>query len=152
MSIKIACCIVIFHSRIHTWHQNNNELLFITLDNLGLTREPNKYKFCVSTLPLPGCTHTYIYIYMCVYIYIFGPRCNYTWTYNRSIHFTARYTFTHLIKIICMGWYTIWQCTSWYERKYNLHEKLRGNYPVGYFISRGLGVFPGPNSFILVVV
>ena len=56
MSIKIAYRIVIFHLRINSRHQSNSELLFITIYNPGLTREPNKYKFCVLTLPLPGCT------------------------------------------------------------------------------------------------
>ena len=28
--------------------------------------------------------------------------------------------YIHLIKITCMNWYIIWQCTSWYEGKYNL--------------------------------
>ena len=75
------------------------------------------------------------------------PRCNYNWPYNCSILLRLDTRFMHLIKIVCMCWYTIWLCTSWYERKYNLDEKLHGSQGVLYFISSARGCFQDETVF-----
>ena len=63
MSIKIAYHIVIFHLRINSRHQNNNELLFIKVHNPRLARELNIYKLWVFTFRVACSLSSYYILY-----------------------------------------------------------------------------------------